>query len=148
MTLKEQLEKDYIEAYKAHEENRVSLLRMIKSSIKNQEIANKAELNDDEIIKLLRRELKQRTESIVEYTKGGRQDLIAHEQEEISLIEPYLPAQMSEDNIKQIVVDCMAESDATTIADMGHIIGNVMKKTNGQADGAMVARLVKEALSK
>ena len=147
MTLKEQLEKDYIEAYKAHEEKRVSLLRMIKSSIKNSEIASKADLSDEDVIKLLRKEVKQREDSISEYKKGGREDLIATEQAEIALIEPYLPAQMSEDDIKKIVNDVTSESDATTIADMGHVIGNVMKRTNGQADGALVARLVKEALT-
>ena len=148
MTLKEQLEKDYIEAYKGHDEARVSLLRMIKSALKNQEIASKTEATDEDVVKLLRREVKQRAESIAEYEKGGRNDLIATEKAEIALIEPYLPAQMSQDELKKIISEVTTDLDATSVADVGWTIGAVMKKAGPQADGAMVAQLVKEALSR
>lgn len=145
MTLKSQLEQDFLTAYKAHEEVKVSVLRMLKSAIKNAEINAKGELSDEEVIKILRKEIKQRDEAIENYKKGNRDDLVAKDQAEIDLINPYLPAQMSEDEIEKIAVATITEMSAG-LADMGKVIGAVMQKTGGNADGALVAQLVRKNL--
>jgi len=145
--LKQQIESDFLTAYKAGETAKVSILRMVKSAIKNAEISAKSELADPEIIKILRREVKQRQESIVEFEKGHRNDLVASNQDEIEIINAYLPAQISTENIEKVVDGVIAELNATASADFGKVIGAVMKKINGDADGSLVASIIKTKLT-
>jgi len=147
MSLKAQIESDFLTAYKAGETAKVSILRMVKSAIKNAEISAKSELADPEIIKILRREVKQRQESIVEFEKGHRNDLVASNQDEIEIINAYLPAQISTENIEKVVDGVIAELNATASADFGKVIGAVMKKINGDADGSLVASIIKTKLT-
>ncbi len=147
MSLKENLEKDFIEAYKAHEEMRISVLRMVKSSIKNAEINLKKVLSDDDIIKILRREIKQREESIDGYRKGGREELVPKDEAEIKIIETYLPAQMSEADLEKIVSETISALGASQMSDMGRVIGAVMARVGSNADGSTVSALVKQKLS-
>ncbi|HLC43965.1 MAG TPA: GatB/YqeY domain-containing protein, partial [Patescibacteria group bacterium] len=142
-----QIESDFLTAYKAGETAKVSILRMVKSAIKNAEISAKSELADPEIIKILRREVKQRQESIVEFEKGHRNDLVASNQDEIEIINAYLPAQISTENIEKVVDGVIAELNATASADFGKVIGAVMKKINGDADGSLVASIIKTKLT-
>lgn len=146
MTLKETIDKDFIDAYKAHEDREVSVLRMVKSAVKNAEISAKADLSDAEIVKILRREVKQREESIESFKAGNRTDLIEETKLEIEIIGKYLPAQMSEADIEKIVAEVIADAKPTGMSEMGKIIGLVMQKANGNADGGLVAGLVKKHL--
>jgi uncharacterized protein len=121
---------------------------MLKSAIKNAEISEKHVLGDDSVYKILRKELKQRQESIVEYEKGGRDDLATKEKTEINLIQNYLPKELPEEQVKSLVDEAITTLDATQIKDMGKVIAFVMQKANGQIDGAKVSQIVKEKLSK
>lgn len=144
--LKEKIESDFLSAYKSRDDGKVSVLRLLKSAIKNAEINTKSELPEPEIIKILRREVKQREESIFEFEKGGRSDLVSSNQDEIKIINAYLPTQIGQESIKKVVDEVITELNATDQADFGRVIGAVMKKTAGDADGALVASIVREKL--
>ncbi|PIS07626.1 hypothetical protein COT78_02920 [Candidatus Berkelbacteria bacterium CG10_big_fil_rev_8_21_14_0_10_43_13] len=146
MSLKSQIESDFLTAYKNRDDLKVSILRMMKSAIKNAEISAKADLSDDEIVKILRREAKQREEAIVEFEKGGRSDLTEGNRKEIAVIDEYLPAQIDSDQIQKVIDETVLEINPSGPADFGRVIGAVMKKLAGQADGNTVSTLVKKAL--
>jgi uncharacterized protein YqeY len=148
MDLKSQIDKDFLEAYKAKDEAKVSVLRMLKSAIKNSEIAEKKTLTDEEILRVLKKEVKQRTDSVSEYTKAGRADLAEKEEKEINVIKNYLPAELSDEEISNIVEQAISETGASEIKDMGKVIALVMQKSQGAADGAKVANLVRTKLQK
>ncbi|MDO8444087.1 MAG: GatB/YqeY domain-containing protein [bacterium] len=146
MQLKQQIESDFLSAYKSRDDSKVSVLRLLKSAIKNAEINTKSELPEPEIIKILRREVKQREESIFEFEKGGRSDLVSSNQDEIKIINAYLPAQIGEDQIKVIVNEVIAGLNPSGPADFGRVMGAVMKKVGTDADGATVAAIIKKSL--
>jgi uncharacterized protein YqeY len=148
MTLKETIEKDYLDAYKAHKELEIAVLRMVRSAYKNLEINERKIADDADVKKILKKEAKQREDAIVEFEKGGRSDLVERNQAEILVIKAYLPAEMTEDEIRTIVIKVVAETGANSMADMGKVIGLAMKETAGNADGGLVSRVVKEILSK
>lgn len=148
MSIKEQINSDFLSAYKAHEELRVSVLRMIKSSIQNAEIAKKAELTDSEIISVLKKEIKQRKDSIEAYKDAGREDSATSEKKEMDLISAYLPSQMSEEETRKIAEEIISEQGAAGMQDMGKVIGIIMQKHGDSVDGGMVSKTVKELLSK
>jgi uncharacterized protein YqeY len=125
-------------------------LRNLKAAILNEEVAqNKRDegLDDTAIEQIIAREVKKRNESIKLYIQGGREDLAENEQKEIDVISGYLPEQLSEDEVKAIVEAAVSQLGAAGIADMGKVIGVVKSKVGNTADGALVAKLVKEALS-
>jgi uncharacterized protein YqeY len=126
------------------------VLRGLKAAILNEEVAqNKRETGLDEatVEQIIAREVKKRNESIKLYTQGGRPELAEAEQKEIDVIAPYLPQQLSEAEVQTIVDETIAATGATTMADMGKTIGAVKSKVGNTADGALVAQLVKKALS-
>ncbi len=147
MGLKERLKADMKEAMKAKDKIKLSTIRMINSLIKNAEIEKRGELTDEEIIQLLMKYAKQRKESIEMYEKGGRQDLVEKEKAELAVVESYLPKQMSEEEIREIVKQTIEEVGASSIKDMGKVMKAVMPKVKGRADGSVVNRIVKELLS-
>lgn len=146
MSLIFQIDSDYIEAYKNREDLRVSVLRLLKTSLKNLSIDKKAELTDEDAVYAIAKEIKQRKEAIAEYEKGGREDLAGKEKEEIVILSKYLPEQMGEDEIRAIVSETLSGINYTK-EQTGRAIGEVMSKVKGKADGALVARLVNEYLS-
>lgn len=146
MNLSDKINQDYISAYKSGEELKVSVLRMVKSSIKNEEISIKEELSDDDIIKVLKKEIKQRKDSAEEYRKADTNDKAEKEESEAKLIESYLPNQLSDEEIRQIIKEMIKETGANDISKMGQIIGAVMAKHGTEADGSIVARIAKEEL--
>lgn len=148
MTIKEQINADFIAAYKAHDEIRVSVLRMTKSSIQNAEIAKKETLNDSDIVAVLKKEIKQRKDSIAAYKDAGRNESAAQEEKEMEILSSYLPSQMSEEEIRKIAVDKISQLNASGMQDMGKVIGAIMQKHGDSVDGGMVSRIVKELLSK
>lgn len=147
MSLKSQIESDFLTAYKNRDELKVSILRMLKSAIKNAEISAKGELSEADVVKILRREVKQREEAIAEFKKGGRSDLIDNNIKEIIVIDKYLPVQMGAAQIREVVAEAVAELNPSGITDFGRVIGLVMKKLDGQADGSVVADLIRKELS-
>ena len=148
MTLKEQIEKDYIEAFKLKEELKTLVLRMLKSSIKNKEIATGNELNDAAISEVIAKEIKQRKDSALQFANGGRPELEEKENKEIEILTKYLPKQMSESEIAKIIDEAISQSQAAGPKDMGKVMSLIMPKLKGKADGSLISKIVKEKLSK
>jgi uncharacterized protein YqeY len=146
MSLKERLKADMKEALKSKDKVKLSTIRMINSLIKNAEIEKRGELTDDEIVQLLMKYAKQRREAIEMYEKGGRPDLVEKEKAELAVVESYLPEQLSEEELRQIVTQAIQELGATSVKDMGAVMKAVMPKVKGRADGSTVNRIVKELL--
>jgi uncharacterized protein YqeY len=138
------------EAMKAKNERAVSTLRMVNSTLKNADIeargTGKPPLGDAELLSLLQKMIKQRQESVELYKKGGRDDLVKQEQEEIAIISAYLPKQMSEDEIKVAIEAAVAETGAAGMKDMGKVIGVLRGKYAGQMDMGKASGLVKARL--
>ena len=148
MSLKTQLMDDMKAAMKAKEagKQKLAVIRMVRSAIRQAEINGKKELNDNDIIALISKEVKMRKDSIDEFEKGGRQDLVDQTQAEIAVLMPYLPEQLSEDEVKALVQEAISVTGATTPKDMGKVMGVLMPKVKGRADGKMVNTIVKELL--
>ena len=148
MGLKETLQADLTEAIRSRDELTSGTIRMILAAIQVEEVAGKEArtLKDDEIIKVLSREAKKRREAADAYKDAGRADKAEQETKEGGVILKYLPAQLSEDEVKKIVADAVAEAGATTPQQMGAVMKIVQPKVAGKADGAMVSSLVKAAL--
>ena len=132
------------QAMKARQGDKLSVLRFLLSEIKNVEIDAKHELNDSEIITLLRTEVKRRKEAIDQYRAGGRNDIVDKEVAELAIIDVFLPAQMSQQAIEQIVTDTITQNPNL---DFGQIMRQVMAATQGQADGKLVSTIVRSKLS-
>lgn len=148
MSLKDQIQKDLIENMKAKNEAAVGAIRMLKTSIMKFETAGEAKTaNDEEIIQLVNKEIKQRKDSIEQFEKGNRPELAAKEKAEMAFLEKYMPAQMSEDEIKTIIKEGMSATGASTKADLGKLMGAIMPKVKGKADGGLVNRLVQSMLN-
>ena len=144
----ERLQEDLKSAQLARDEVKVSTLRLLLSEIKNAEIAKGSQLSDEDIISIIGREVKKRKEAAAGFRSGGREEQAQKEEAEQGLLQSYLPAQLSNEELTKIVEDTINELGVTTIADMGKVIGAVMSKVAGQADGGLVAQLVKDRLSK
>lgn len=148
MSLKEQIAGDMVSAMKAKDAARTSTLRLLKSAISYREIEKGAALDDEELAKLLRSQLKQRRDSVEQYQKGGRLDLAEKETAEIAIIEGYLPQAASAAEIEQAVVTAIAESGATSVKEMGTVMKATMAILAGKnADGRLVSETVKKKLS-
>jgi len=146
MKLKERLSQELGPSLKAGEKIKVATIRMILSEIKNAEIAKRGDLDDDELLSVLGREAKRRKEAIEEFKKGNRQDLVDRETEELKIIEDYLPEQLSEDELRGIINDTIDEVGASSPGDLGKVMGRVMPKLKGRADGKLVNSMVRETL--
>ena len=148
MTQKDQIVADLTAAMKAKDAARTSTLRMLKAAIVNRQIEKGGELDDEEIAKLLRSQVKQRRDSVEQYQKAGRQDLVDKETAEIEVIEGYLPQAASQDEIDQSVAEAISETGATSMKEMGAVMKAAMNRLAGKnADGKAVSETVKEKLS-
>ena len=150
MSLKEQLTEDMKTAMKAKEEGkqRLAVIRMVRSAIRQQEIDGngKQALDDEGVIAIISKEVKMRKDSIEEFKKGGREDLVAKTQAEIDVLMPYLPAQLSEAEIRALVKEAVEKTGASSPKDMGKVMGMLMPKVKGRADGKMVNTIVRSML--
>jgi uncharacterized protein YqeY len=146
MKLAEQLINDMKQAMKDGEKFRLSTIRLIRAAIKNQEIELRRELDDNEVIQVLSRELKQRRDSHQDFARAGRDDLVANVVGEIEIITKYLPEQLNEEDIKVIVAQTMQETGASSKADLGKLMSALMPKVKGRADGKLVNQIVQQAL--
>jgi uncharacterized protein len=148
MSISEQVTKDMTAAMKAREELKLSTLRMMKSAIKNREIEKRAALDDKEALQVLSTMIKQRKDSIEQFTKGGRQELADKEAAEITIIEAYMPKAIGEAEIVAAVRATIAEMGSPTMKDMGTVMKNSMAKFAGaRVDGKVVSEAVKKELA-
>lgn len=147
MDLLQKIETDLTEATKNRDEIIVSVLRMLKSSIKNQEIEKKRQLEGAEILNILEKQAKQRQDSIEQYTNGNRTDLAQKEEIELKIINKYLPKKISQEETEKLVEMTIKSLKATSMKDMGQVIKEVMSKANGQVEGKVVSELVRAKLA-
>lgn len=148
MNLAEQINTDLVSAMKSSDQTALSTLRLLKSAIKNFEIESKSEANNADVIRLIQKEIKQRRDSVDSYKNNNREELAERELAEIKVIEKYLPEQLSDEELTQIVAGAIAETGATSAGDMGKVMGKVMPKVAGQVEGNRVSAKVMEMLSK
>ena len=146
MPLLAKIDDDLKSAMKASDSLKVSVLRMAKAAIKNRQIDTGKELSDDDIIPVLSTLAKQRRESIEQFSKGGRQDLAEKERLELSVLQSYLPEQITPEELDRIILEAIKESSAAGAGDMGKVMRLVMPRTKGAADGKLVSQRVKELL--
>lgn len=148
---KQQLKEELKESMLAKNELRTAVLRFILSGITYYEIQKGGagyEATDEDVLAVIQKEVKQRRDSIEQFEKANRQDLVTKEKNELAILETYLPKQMSEEEVKKLVDDAVTKTSATSQQDMGKVMGALMPQVKGKADGTLVSRLVKEALSK
>ncbi|MCU7960952.1 MAG: GatB/YqeY domain-containing protein [gamma proteobacterium symbiont of Bathyaustriella thionipta] len=145
--MKQRIISDMKAAMKAGEKPRLGTIRLITAAIKQVEVDERRELSDDDILAILNRMVKQRRDSISQYEKADRQDLADQEIFELDLIQTYLPAQLSEAEIKQAVENAVKDSGAASMRDMGKVMGLLNASLQGRADMSKVSGLVKQALS-
>ena len=147
MSLLSTLNDDMKLAMKAKEKNVLQVIRMIKASLQNDQIKLGRELNADEELTVLSREMKQRRDSLVEFQKANRDDLVEKIEEEIAIVEKYLPTQLTDEEIRQIVKQAIQKVGASSNAAFGQVMGIVMPQVKGKADGNLVNETVKEELN-
>ncbi|OGH11925.1 MAG: hypothetical protein A2857_05745 [Candidatus Levybacteria bacterium RIFCSPHIGHO2_01_FULL_36_15] len=147
---KQKLQEDLRKSMLAKDEVRTSTLRMLISAIGYYEIQEGGagyEAKDEDVIEVLGREIKKHRESIKMYQKGNRPELAKKENNELKILQKYLPEQISEDEVKNFVKEAIVQTGAKTITDMGKVMGALMPKVKGKADGSLVSKIVKEELS-
>ena len=142
-----QLEADLASAAKARDQIRLSVLRLLKSALKNYEIQVGHDATPQEIMTVLQREAKKRQDSINQYGSANRQDLVDEEQAELEILEEYLPPKLSDEDLDKLVAQAIQETAASSPADMGKVMQAVMKLAGAGADGKVVSEKVKSALS-
>ena len=147
MTLKERITEDMKAAMRASEKERLSTIRMLQAAIKQREVDERITLDDAQVIAVLEKMVKQRRESVLAFEQGGRADLADKEKAEIALLQVYLPAQLSEAEVDALIRDAIASTGATSMKDMGKVMGAVKAKAAGRADMGAVSARIKAALS-
>lgn len=146
MEIKIRLEQDIKTAMRAKDVARLSTLRLLKAAIKNAEVAKMAEMTNEEVITILSREVKQRRETIPDFARGNRPDLVEKSEQEISFINEYLPAPLSMTEIEEIIVAAIAEVSAIGLKDQGKVMALVAPRVKGRADGKEVSQRVRAHL--
>ncbi|WP_390410029.1 GatB/YqeY domain-containing protein [Lacticaseibacillus jixiensis] len=147
MALMNELNAQMKTAMKAKDKETLSVVRMLKAAVQNKQIALGHDLTEEDEKSVLATELKQRKDSLVAFKEGGRDDLVAPLEKEIKIVESYLPAQLDEAHVEALVDSVIQETGAAGKADFGKVMKTLMPKVKGQADGAMVNRIVKAKLS-
>ncbi len=146
--LEEQLQKDYIQAMKNRDAVKASTVNFLRAHLKNVRIDKRSEtLEDKDVVVVIKKQIKQRQESIEQYQKGGRMDLAEKESAEMNILKSYLPEELSEQAIQQFVEQAIRETGAQSMKDMGNVIKAVAAKAQGRADNRVVSELVKKTLA-
>jgi uncharacterized protein YqeY len=146
MGLRDTIEADTKNALKSGAKDKVSTLRMLNAALKNKQIDKRRPLTEDEVLETVRSLIKQRRDSIEQFAKGGRQDLVDKETAEIAVLEAYLPAQLFREELDAMVRDAVAQTGAQGAKDMGKVMKALIPMVGGRADGKLVSELVKHAL--
>ena len=147
MGLKEQLKDDLKIAMRAKDSFKRDVIRFLMSAIKQVEVDERRELSDEDILKLIQKSVKQREDSIAQFKKAKRDDLANKEENEAKILQAYLPAQLSDEELKLLVSEAIKKSGATSMKDIGKVMGIAIKDSKGQADGKRINQFVKELLS-
>lgn len=147
MSIVERLEADMKEALKARDQVRLRTIRMLRSALKNAEIERRGPLGEDEVLQVLARELKLREESLAEFRRAGRAEQAAELEEEIRVVRSYMPEPLSEDEVRAMAREVIAAVGAAGPQDMGKVMGALMPRVRGRADGGVVSRIVREELA-
>jgi uncharacterized protein len=147
MSLKERITDDMKAAMRSGEKERLGVIRMITSAIKQREVDERITLDDTQVLSVLEKMIKQRKESLVQFQAGNRQDLVDKESAEITLLQGYLPSQLSDADIDALINDAIAASGAVSIKDMGKVMAIIKGKAQGRADMAAVGAKIKARLS-
>ena len=147
MPLKERITEDMKGAMRAGEKERLGTIRLVLAAIKQREVDERITLDDGQVLAVLEKMIKQRKESIAQFESGGRADLVAKEQAELAVLQVYLPAQMSDAEIDALIAEAVAATGATSVKDMGKVMGIVKAKAQGKADMGAVSARIKQKLS-
>jgi uncharacterized protein YqeY len=147
MSIKDTIKADMIAAMKNKEKDRLECIRFLQAAIKKVEVDTRKDLDDATVISILMNSVKQRKDSIDQFRKGGREDLATKEEAELKILQAYLPAQMSADELASMVESVIKETGATGMKDMGGVIKAVMAKAAGKVEGAAVSEMVKRKLA-
>ncbi|MBQ9019281.1 MAG: GatB/YqeY domain-containing protein [Bacilli bacterium] len=142
----EKLDKDMIEAMKAHDKDRLTVIRMVKAALKQEQIDHKKEINDDLLIDVVNKQIKMRKDSITEFEKAGRNDLVEKTQEEINVLLTYLPEQLSNEEVEKIINDIFEEIKPEGMKDMGKVMGLAQSQLKGKADMKEVSTIIRSKL--
>lgn len=145
--MREKIINDIKEAMKSQDKEKLSVLRMVKGAIQLEEINKKQELDNNDVIAVIAKQIKTRKESIVEFEKGNRNDLIEKTQSEIKILEAYMPEQLSEEEINKVINEAIEVVNPQAPSDMGKVMGIVTPKLKGRADMSLVSKLVKEKIT-
>ncbi|MBU5675668.1 GatB/YqeY domain-containing protein [Alkaliphilus sp. MSJ-5] len=146
MSLKERLADQLKNAMKNKDQLRKNVITMIRADIKQIEVDKRVELTDEEVIEIISKQAKQRRDSIEEFKKGGREDLVEQAAQEVDVLMEYLPEQLSEEEIETIIKEVIADTGATSMKDMGKIMATAMPKLKGRTDGKVVNQIVRKIL--
>ncbi len=149
MSLEDKISQDYVQAMKARDSFTSSVVSFLRAQIKNVKVDKRLEtVPDEDVISVIKKQVKQRQDSITQFKAGGRTDLAEKEEKELVILKNYLPPEMSLEKLKSIVEEVVTASGAASIKDMGRVMKNVLGRVAGQADNQTVGALVKERLSK
>lgn len=146
MALEDRVDKDLVTALKGQDRTTLSTLRLLKAAAKNAQVAKRAPLSDEEYVEVIRRQVKLRREAAAEYDKAGRGESAAQERAELGVLERYLPAQMDDEAIRDVVQSAIAETEASGPGDLGKVMRVAMPRLRGQADGSRVNAIARQAL--
>ena len=146
--MKDKILKDLVSAMKSQDKETLSVLRMVKGAIQLEEIKIKKELTDEDVVAVISKQIKTRKESITEFEKAGRTDLIDQTKQEIEILSKYMPEQLSEEEVLKVIDEAFLTINPTAQSDMGKLMGFVTPKLQGKADMSFVSKTIKERLSK
>ncbi|MCE2394220.1 GatB/YqeY domain-containing protein [Candidatus Poribacteria bacterium] len=147
MGLKEQLNEDMKQAMKAKDKNRLSAIRMVRGAVRDKEINSKVELDDDGVLEVIASQIKKRKDALEQLRKSNRDDLVDAEMEQIKALQEFLPAQLSMEEIEAAVIGAIEELGATSMRDMGKVMGTLVPQLRGKADNSVISQIVKQKLS-
>lgn len=147
MSIKEQLMEDYKQAMRDKNKLVKDVLTMTRAAIKQKEVDTRTELSEEDVLDVIAKQVKQKRDSIEEFNKGGRPDLVELTESEIEILQKYLPEPLSDDELEAIVLEAIAATGACTPKDMGKVMGHVVPKTKGRADGGRINQIVRKHLN-
>ena len=147
MSLEEKLLEAMKDAMKSNDRLRLSAIRMMRSAVKNKEIEVRRTLSDEDVIRVIQGMVRKGEESLEQFEKGGRADLVEKEKKEIEILKSFLPQALGQEEILKIIDECIQETQASSLKDLGKVMKSIMPKLGGKADGKLINQLVKEKLS-
>ena len=146
MALKEQLNEEMKQAMKAKDKNRLSAIRMVRGAVRDKEINSQVELDDDGVLEVIASQIKKRKDALEQLSKSNRDDLVEAEMEQINTLQAFLPPQLSQEEIEAVIIGAIEELGATSMRDMGRVMGKLVPQLRGKADNSIVSQIVRQKL--